>query len=226
MNEQTVVQALHVGQPRSMGTPGAPDPMERPWTSAIIKQPVDGPVYLSKTGLAGDGVADQKNHGGPEKAVLAYPFAHYATWREELDRFDIPVGAFGENFLVTDMKEEAVCIGDTYRVGEATVQVSQPRQPCWKPARRMRIKDLVLRMQETGRTGWYFRVLKEGEVKAGQVLQLVERPFPKWTIARCNEIQYHRPHDHQAAAELAACPLLSQSWAEGLARRAHRGNGV
>lgn len=218
MAEAAVVHAIHVGLPRTVGVAEAADPMDREWTSAIFKEPVQGPVYLGANGLAGDGVADRKHHGGPDKAVLAYPLAHYPHWRQELKQPDIPVGAFGENFLITAMTEESVCVGDIFQLGEATVQVSQPRQPCWKPARRLRVKDLVLRIRETGRTGWYLRVLATGFVEAGQPLRLLERPYPQWSVARCNGILYRRENDPQAAADLAACPLLAPAWVEALVR--------
>src|SRR5690606_6199783 len=116
-----------------------------------------------------------------------------------------------------------VCIGDTYEVGGAVVQVSQPRQPCWKLARRWRIRDLAARVQETGRTGWYLRVLREGEVTAGDSLRLIDRPYAEWTIARANEIMHERRDDRDAAGALAACPLLSASWRETLRRRTETG---
>ncbi|PTM59088.1 MOSC domain-containing protein YiiM [Desmospora activa DSM 45169] len=218
MKEATIVHGIHVGLPQSVGTLDAADPMDRRWTSAIFKQPVKGSVYLEETGLVGDGVADRKHHGGPDKAVLVYPSTHYPRWREELQRPDIAVGAFGENFLVAGMTEESVCIGDIFQLGDATVQVSQPRQPCWKPARRIRVKDLAVRIRETGRTGWYLRVLKTGLVEAGQSLRLLDRPYPQWTITRCNDLMYGHHMDPQAITELAACPLLAPAWAKGLKR--------
>lgn len=214
---------LLVGIPRSMGTEGATDPMDRPWRSGIYKEPVVGPVWLGKTNLTGDGQADLKHHGGPDKAVLVYPAAHYNAWQRELGRPDLTYGGLGENFTVENQDETTVCIGDTYRVGEALVQVSQPRQPCWKPARRWRVKDLAFRMQVEGRTGWYFRVLKEGHVQEGDHLVLEERPFPQWTIARANEIMHRGRGEKDASAALAACPLLSASWVRTLSRRVSAG---
>ncbi|MCP3136440.1 MOSC domain-containing protein [Pyxidicoccus xibeiensis] len=215
--------SLHVGLPRELGTPGATEPLERPWTSGIFKQPVDGPVWLSRTGLAGDGQADVKVHGGPEKAVLAYAEAHYAFWRERLERPDVGPGAFGENFVLSGGAEDSACIGDVLRVGGARVQVSQPRQPCWKPARRWGRKELSLLLQQTGRTGWYLRVLEEGPVRQGDVLELLERPFPAFTVAFAN----HAMHGHapDAAAALAECPLLTPGWRDSLRRRAQGTRG-
>src|SRR3954447_26270036 len=142
--------SIQLGRPASMGEPGVADPLLRPWTSGIVKWPRAGKVWLGRTNLEGDGQADNRNHGGPEKAILAFSAGHYPVWREELARPDLPFGAFGENFTIDGQGEAAVCVGDVYLVGGATVQVSQPRQPCWKLARRWGLKDLPARVQQTG----------------------------------------------------------------------------
>jgi MOSC domain-containing protein YiiM len=185
--------------------------MDQPWTTGFHKSPVEGPIRLGPTNLAGDGQADLRVHGGPDRAVLGYSAGHYPRWNRELQRDDLTGGAFGENLTVEGLAEEDVCIGDAFEVGETQVQVSQPRGPCWKLARRWRLPDLPARVLRTGRTGWYFRVLREGLLEAGQRVALVERPFPEWTIARVNEVAY-QTRDPQAAARLAGCPLLSPGW--------------
>jgi MOSC domain-containing protein YiiM len=114
--------------------------------------------------------------GGVEKAVLAYAAEHYPSWRSPLNLPDLSYGAFGENFTVANQTEPSICIGDIYDIGEAQVQASQPRQPCWKLSRRWRIRNLALQVQTTGQTGWYFRVLKEGIVAPGMELVLRDRP--------------------------------------------------
>jgi MOSC domain-containing protein YiiM len=197
--------------------------MERPWSTGFFKESVEEPVWLGQTNLTGDGQADLKHHGGIEKAILAYAAAHYPVWRTVLNRPELMYGAFGENFTIAQMTEASVCIGDTYKIGEAIIQVSQPRQPCWKLSRRWRLKNLALQVQKTGRTGWYFRVLKEGYVERNLPLILLMRPFPQWTIARANEIMHHRLNDRKAAAELAACPLLASNWQQTLSNRATKG---
>jgi MOSC domain-containing protein YiiM len=122
----------------------------------------------------------------------------------------LPYGAFGENFTISGQTEESVCIGDSYAIAEACVQVSQPRLPCWKLARKWQLKDLPTRVLKTSRGGWYFRVLTEGYVKSNLVLKLLDRPFPQLTITRVMEIYLRR--DREAAAELAKCQLLEQNW--------------
>lgn len=217
--ETPYIVSVQVGRPRTFGMAGARDPLERPWMTATFKDPVAGPVWLGQTNLAGDAQADTKNHGGADKAVLLYAAAHYPLWRRELGRPDMPHGGFGENFTVVGLTEEDVCIGDSYAIGDARVQVSQPRQPCWKQARRWRVRDLVARMQDTGRTGWYVRVLREGLVAPGQSLLLLDRPYPEWTVARSNGIMHQRRGGRAAASALAACPLLSANWQTTLSSR-------
>lgn len=218
-----VLHSIQVGLPKVMGNEGAEDPMDRPWESGIFKNRVTGPIWLGKVNLVGDGQADLKHHGGPDKAVLSYAAEHYAYWESTQSFPNLQSGGFGENFTVDGMSEADVCVGDTYRIGEAIIQVSQPRQPCWKLARRWKIPDLTLQVQENGFTGWYHRVLQEGYVEAGQPFELLERPFPQWTLAQCNEIMHHRRDDLQAAAELAALPLLAESWRITLRNRAEKG---
>ena len=209
--------SIQVGLPVRRGTEGATDPAEAPWSSAIFKDAVTGPVRLDLTNLAGDGQADLTVHGGPDKAILAYSADHYPAWRRELGLPEMGPGAFGENFAVGGLAEKDVCIGDSFTVGEALVQVSQPRAPCWKLARRWKLPDLPKRVVQTGRTGWYLRVLRPGLVEAGQPMVLVERPFPRFAIARVNGAAYGSPGDRDLAPELAACPLLSQGWRRSFA---------
>ncbi|MBE9168757.1 MOSC domain-containing protein [Pleurocapsales cyanobacterium LEGE 06147] len=210
------ILSIQIGLPKQLGVEGATDPMDRPWTTGFFKEPITGTIHLGKTNLVGDGQADLVLHGGPEKAVLAYAASHYPHWQQELDLPNFSYGAFGENFTVSGQTEADVCIGDIFAVSEAQIQVSQPREPCWKLARRWRIKDLPKRAIDTGRLGWYFRVLSEGLVERGQPLLLVERPLPQWSIARVNHAFYHRKG---RCAQLAACPLLSSSWRQYFSMR-------
>lgn len=218
----TEVVSIQVGLPQLLGQAGACDPMDRPWTTGFLKEAVSGPVFLGRLNLVGDGQADLKHHGGLDKAVLAYPLEHYAYWRSHLDIPDLPQGGFGENFTTQGQSESEVCIGDVYTIGEAEVQVSQPRQPCWKLARRWRVKSLALAVQKTGYTGWYFRVLREGFVEAKTELILRERPCPQWTIAKAHHLMHYDLKNREASAELASCPFLSASWTSTLMKRVNR----
>ena len=133
---------------------------------------------LGRTDLDGNAQADLKNHGGPDKAVCCYSAEHYPDWRNTLglSEDEFGYGAFGENFTLSGFTEDAVCLGDIYTVGTAKVQVSQPRMPCWKVGRRWERPDLPGEMTATGRTGFYLRVLEEGEVGAGDTLTLQTAP--------------------------------------------------
>jgi MOSC domain-containing protein YiiM len=218
-----VLVAICTGTPTDYGTPGAEDPMDRPWRTSFYKSPVDGTRWLGKTNLEGDAQADTKNHGGLDKAVLAYSADHYPSWRDELPDLPLGHGAFAENLDIAGLSEATVCIGDTFSIGDAVLQVSQARVPCWKISRRWRSDDLTLRVQQTGRTGWYLRVLEEGEIGAGMDVVLLERPYPEWPIARCNEVMHVQKKDRELADELAAIPELADPWRELMERRAATG---
>lgn len=220
---QPIIEQIMVGLPQKFGHSGAVHPMEREWESGIVKHAVSGKIWASKTKLDGDGQADLKHHGGQEKAIFVYPVDHYTFWQRVLEKPGFTIGAFGENLAVRGIMEEDVCIGDVFQIGEVFVQVSQPRQPCWKPARRWKMKDLSLKIQQEGRTGWYFRVLKEGYIQAGDTLQRLERPYPEWTISTCNDVMHNQKHDLEQSAKLAACELLAPGWRHTLRKRVQSG---
>lgn len=218
-----IIIALQVGKPQTIGNNDSADSIDQAWTTGFFKEPSNKSIWLGKLNLDGDGQADLQNHGGLEKAVNVYPIEHYSYWIQHVALIDPRPGAFGENFTTEGLLEHEVCIGDVFQVGKALVQVSQPRQPCWKLARRWRVKDLALRVQETGRTGWYFRVLQEGHVQAGDKLILVERHHPNWTVSSANEVMHCRTNDRQAAQDLSNCIYLSSRWREKLTQRALTG---
>ncbi len=216
MSLSAVILALHVGKACEIQPTGTGEWWDRPWRTGYFKRPASGAVWLGYEGFRGDEQEDRRHHGGSEKAVCVYPDEHYPRWRDTLALPGLGHGAFGENLTVSGLTESGVCIGDVFTLGEACVQVSQPRQPCWKLARRWRVKDLAAQVERTGFTGFYLRVLRHGDVRAGDALTLVERFFPQWTIARCNEIMHHQKADAHAARELAGCDLLSTSWKDSL----------
>lgn len=202
------------------------DDRDRAWESGIFKQPVEGPVWLGRLNLHGDAQADLQNHGGPDRPILAYCAGHYAYWREALPDIAWVYGGFGENLTVTHLNEQEVCIGDVYTIGPARVQVSQPRQPCWKLARRWNQTDLTARVQQTGYSGWYMRVLEEGHIEAGMTLDLLERPYPEWTIVRTTAVLRASVRATDVAAgegaRLAECPALSDDWRGYLTDKARK----
>jgi MOSC domain-containing protein YiiM len=211
--------SVQVGLPKSYGVEGAEDPFDRPWTTGFFKQPVSGPVYLTSTGLAGDGVADRRWHGGPEMAVLAYCAEHYSAWRSETGLAEMSSGGFGENLTISGLAEADVCIGDVFAIGAARIQISVPRAPCRAIDRRWRRRGLCDASRKSGRVGWYCRVLQEGALEAGQDVVLLERPLPRWSVARVHEVRHHSKEDLESAAALAACELLAQEWRGYFAER-------
>jgi len=212
------IVSLRVGRPTNLPVSQSSD-SNKTWTTGFFKKAAAGQVWLGTLNLAGDGQADLVHHGGANKAVCAFSADHFSFWSHKLNRLDFQIGAFGENFAITGLAERDVCIGDIWEVGEALVQVSQPRQPCWKLARRWNVRDLALQVQQTGRTGWYFRVLREGFVANGMPLSLVERQLAEWTVEKANHIMHHDKENFAEAARLAAIRPLSSSWRDSLLRR-------
>jgi MOSC domain-containing protein YiiM len=228
MRAVAVLSSIQVAMPASYGSENASDIHDRGWTTGFFKTPVEGPVFVGTTNLEGDGQADLENHGGVDKAVLAYSADHYDKWWHELG-MDMPHGAFGENLTIAGLNEGSVHIGDVFGIGEARFEVSQPRQPCWKLARRWRMHELPGLVVQNGRSGWYLRVLKPGRIARQMAVALLERPNPEWSIARANQILYHRRNDLALTRHLAGVPRLSDAWVEELRARAeslaHRTSG-
>jgi MOSC domain-containing protein YiiM len=184
--------------------------------SAIGKLPVADLVAVGAMGLAGDEQADRTVHGGIDKAIHHYPADHYDWWRGYLG--DAPLldapGAFGENISTTGFDEENVFLGDRFRLGTALVEVTQARQPCWKLDHRFQAKGVMAQVVKTRRTGWYYRVLEPGQVRAGDALDLVERPYPEWRLASLFALLIggeakDRPADLRALRDV---PVLAETW--------------
>ncbi len=165
---------------------GTARPFHGAETSAIMKRPREGAVQVLTEGLAPDEQADRTVHGGPEMALHLYPLDHNAWWRERLGdhaALDEP-GGFGSNIAVSGLTEDMVHIGDQFRLGSAVIEISQPRQPCWKIEHRFGHKGMVAAIIRTGRCGWYFRVLEPGEVAAGDSLERIAVGAEAWSVAR------------------------------------------
>jgi len=207
-----ILRSIQVGVARSFGTEGAENPLDRPWTSGIVKQPVSGAVWAGRLGMAGDIQVDRRVHGGVDKAVLAYGLAHYSGWRSQLERPEVGPGWFGENLTIEAADERTVCIGDRFAIGPAHFEVSQPRGPCSTLNRRFHRRDMVKLVQERHAYGWYFRVLVEGWVEAGMPLRLLDRPYPQWPVRVASEVRAERASRPDEARRFAACPALSASW--------------
>lgn len=207
------VEALLVGEVAPLGPKGKP--------SGIAKHPVDGPRLAHANGLEGDHQADLKNHGGLDKAIHHYSRDHYTYWLEQLPhRPNIlqAAGAFGENISTRGITEADVCIGDIFEVGNAILEVSQARQPCWKLNARFEHKSMAMAVQTTRFSGWYYRVLREGEIGRGDSLALQERPHEDWPLTRLMSIIYDKSKDHADLSAMADLEVLASSW-RSLARK-------
>ncbi|MEE1865944.1 MOSC domain-containing protein [Pseudomonas sp. 119P] len=191
--------------------------------SAIAKQARSGELAVTELGLAGDEQGDLRVHGGKDKAIHHYPREHYATWAAELGEHPLlqAAGAFGENLSTYGWTEQTVCLGDRVRVGSAVLEVSQGRMPCWKLNDRFGVKDMSLRVQQSGRTGWYYRVLEEGVLAAGDTLQVIERLHPHWSVARLSSVLFDKQVDADVIRQCLALPL-APSWRRTLDRRLER----
>jgi MOSC domain-containing protein YiiM len=211
------IVSIQVGLPQQLGQAGAEDPLDRPWVSAIYKRPVTGKVWLGSGGLWGDGQADLRHHGGPDRALLGYSAEHYALWVEELGRTDLVPGTFGENLTIAGLTEKKVCVGDRFSAGDTVIEATQPRQPCYNLARKLHVPDMVKRVKAWGRGGWYLRLIREGWLESGMPLRLVDNPYPEWTIREAARVYQERERDPARAARLAECQALSSDWREKLA---------
>lgn len=214
--------SIQVGQVKTYEYSAGADGRGRTWQTAFFKSSVLESRHFGELGVSGDEQADHENHGGLDKAVLAYSADHYDYWRETLGLVDIGYGAFGENLTIAGSEESTVCIGDRWHSGEVLFEVSQPRQPCWKLGRRWQVVDLPKRVIQNGRSGWYFRVLNPGDLTAGESIELVSRPRPNWSVARASRLLYHEPDNVAGLQELADVPELSRSWREELLERLAR----
>jgi MOSC domain-containing protein YiiM len=205
------IESIQVGKPKTIASD---------WITSIYKSPISSQVFLDKYNLEGDKQADLTVHGGLDKAVNVYPIEHYAYWNQRAHfllrkRINLPApnnGAFGENFTVSGLLENDVCIGDIYQVGSCIVEISQPRQPCWKLARKFNQAKLPFWVQQTGKTGWYFRVLQEGNVQADDTFKLSQRNNPLWSITRANQLMYTPGQPKKDIASILECQQLSTSW--------------
>lgn len=186
--------------------------------TGINKLQVSEPIFLSSLKFNGDGQADLVHHGGVDKAVCVYSGDHYRYWEKELNR-KLVYGAFGENITVQGMLEEDVCIGDVFQLGEAIVQVTQPRQPCFKLAKKYDTPKLPLYFQNTGYTGFYFRVLKEGWVSPVDALKQLEPDSKGISIAFANRIMHKEKEDLQGVRRVLEVNALSASWRNTFEKR-------
>jgi MOSC domain-containing protein YiiM len=205
--------SVNVGRPRDIIVGG------KTLRTSIWKSPVPGRVHVSTLNLDGDQQSDLSVHGGVDKAVYLYPSEHYSYWRTQLPDFDLPWGAFGENFTTDGLLEDQVKIGDRIRIGSAEFTVTQPRMPCYKLGIRFDRRDMVKRFLESKRTGFYLAVLREGEVESGNAIEFTEKQESGVTITDIVNL-YSRDSENQELLRRATeLPALPQAWRDYFRKR-------
>ena len=187
--------------------------------TSIFKSPVEGRVAVRGHNIEGDRQSDLTVHGGPNKAVYCYPAEHYRYWKEQLPDMDLPYGAFGENLTTEGITEDAVSIGDRFRVGSAVLQVTQPRMPCFKLGIRFGRADMVKRFWKSGRSGIYFAVVEEGGVAAGDLVERIAEGPEEISVADVVRL-YRGDETNGELLQRALRAPLSGSWKEELRARA------
>src|SRR5258705_6055606 len=208
--------SLNVGLPRIVESNG------EPVATGIFKEPKQGPVRLRTLNLDGDRQADLTVHGGVSKAVYAYPIEHYGFWKMELPEMEFPYGMFGENFTTEGMLEDALNVGDRFRVGEAELMVTEPRMPCYKLGIKFGRTDIIKKFLQSRRTGFYFAVVKEGEAEAGNEIELLSREINEITIADITRLYAFEKDDLETLRRAVKLEALSDSWREYFQKQIHK----
>ena len=205
--------AVHVGMPRDVEWRG------RSVRTSIFKSPVSHRVRVTTLNLEGDEQSDLSVHGGPEKAVYAYPAEHYPLWRSELADPALAYGAFGENLTTEGLLEDEVCIGDRYRIGTTELVVTQPRTPCYKLGIRFGRPEMVRRFHESGRSGFYFSVAREGELAAGDPIERLARDPQGVTVADVVRLYVAGSADQPLLERASRHPGLPAGWRDYFQKR-------
>ena len=213
------VISVNVGRPRIVLWKGTQV------STGIFKSPVEGPIELKQLNLCGDRQADLSVHGGPYKAVYAYPSEHYSYWRQQLPQADLPWGAFGENLTTEGLFEDSLYIGDQLRIGTALLQVTQPRVPCYKITIRFDRDDMIKRFIKSNTSGFYFSVVEEGQLAAGDKIEIVHRDPAAVSVADINHLYHRTARPGIADAEnllhrAVNLEALPESWRDHLRHRA------
>jgi MOSC domain-containing protein YiiM len=200
------ILSVNVGLPREVTWQG------KLVTTGIFKEPVNAPVVLRTLNLDGDQQADLTVHGGVNKAVYAYSSEHYGYWRDELPEVNLPWGMFGENLTTEGLFEEAVYIGDRFRIGETEVMATEPRMPCYKLGIKFGRADIIKRFLASRRTGFYLAVVREGRVSAGDSIELIGRPQQDITVADITRLYAFERNDVKALRRAIEVEALPENW--------------
>src|SRR3954465_15610934 len=196
--------------------------------TGVWKAAVEGPRMVRRLNIDGDGQGDLAGHGGEHRAVFVYQADSYRYWQDQLRRSDFTYGQFGENFSVEGLPDTEVCIGDRYRIGGALLEVTQPRVTCYRVGIRMNEPDMAALLVKHGRPGFYFRVIEEGAVQAGNEITQVAAGPERMSVAAVNALLYMPGHPREQLERALRIPALSAGWGPGLcgpsSRRARPGN--
>jgi MOSC domain-containing protein YiiM len=212
--------SVNVGMPRLVMRDG------EPVSTAIFKEPVAGRrVRLRTLNLDGDRQADLSVHGGPSKAVYVYPSEHYEYWRQRLPEMELPWGVFGENLTTAGLDESGTNIGDKFRVGSATVMVTEPRMPCYKLGVRFGRSDIIKLFLASERTGFYLAVLQEGEVGAGDRIELVEKNMRGVRVSDITRLYTRDKQNVELLRRAIGTEALPESWKSYFAKRLEKLTG-
>src|SRR5215469_4951041 len=198
--------SVNVGLPRDIAWKG------RTVHTAIWKNPVSGRHCVGRLNIDGDGQGDLAGHGGEQRAVFVYQIESYRYWQEQLKRGDFVHGQFGENFTVEGLADDSVCIGDRFQIGSAVFEVTQPRVTCYRVGIRMNEPRMAAFLTGSGRPGFYFRVLQEGEVGAGDEIVKVGEAEERMTVAEINALLYSPNHDRDQLERALRIEALSKGW--------------
>jgi MOSC domain-containing protein YiiM len=207
------VLSVNVGLPREVYSDG------KIVLTSIFKAPVGGRVAIRDNNLEGDRQSDPTVHGGRAKAVYAYPSEHYAFWREQLPEHDLSWGSFGENLTISGVLEDAMHVGDRVRIGSAELVVTQPRMPCYKLGIRFNRPDIVKRFLESRRSGFYFAVAVEGDIGAGDAIEVIQRHDAGISIPDILAMYLGEQVDADRVRAAIAIPALSDAWRRDLMKR-------
>jgi len=206
------IVSINIGTPRTVTYA-----KDRKLKTSMMRSPLKEKVFLDLMGFEGDQVADPINHGGRDKAVCGYPANHYEIWKEELSR-DMPFPSFGENLTVEGLTEEQIHIGDIFKIGEAEVQCTQPRQPCHKLTKIFEFPKLASRLQTLGYCGYYFRVLKQGWLQTEMAMKRIHSDKEKISVLDAHYLMYRDKTKYDAIEKLIAHPAISESWKHSLGK--------
>ena len=187
--------------------------------SGIFKEPVEGPIEVHSLGLEGDRQANKNLHGGADKAICVYPAEHYDLWRDELMKPDLSFGDFGENLTILGLREDTVCIGDRFRIGSAEVAVTQPREPCITLNARFGLVDLAMRFRNSGRSGFYFSVVKEGSLNRGDKIECIFKDENKVLVSEFNHVLNKDPGLEDVMFRASKVSVLPQGLKDKLTKR-------